>query len=84
MLDQPTATASIAVIDLCPNCETAMVFEDRDGLLACPNCGCLHEVPHVLSLDEWETLLISQPEPLDEAGWAQVLAYVDQLAREEV
>lgn len=83
MLDQPAVTTTIAVIDLCPNCETAAVFEDRDGILSCPNCGCPQEAPHGLSFDEWETLPTMQPEQLDEEGWTQLLAHVHQLNQAE-
>ena len=84
MLQPSTVPALITVTDQCPNCEVAVIFEDRGGLLVCPNCGCPHEVPYPPTLEDWAIVLTAPPEPLDEAGWTQLLAHVDQLDTREV
>jgi hypothetical protein len=66
----------------CLYCDTYEVPEDRDGLLSCPNCGypLMQDMPLI---EEWETLIADQDEPLDEAGWTHLLQLVDTTCGEE-
>ncbi len=66
----------VVTVTPCPYCGTHEEPEDRDGVISCPNCGypLTQEVPLI---DEWEMLIAHEVEPLDEAGWAHLLAQLD-------
>ncbi len=83
MLNPSTVVTPIGVRDHCPNCQTRVVCEDHDGWLACPDCGWPLTNFDLASLEDWSIDLTTQPDPLDEAGWAHLLATIDQLAVKE-
>lgn len=84
VFDSIPCTTSITVIEWCPQCETMVSLVDRDGLLACPNCGCPPDVSAGLTAEDWEQLLTAPAEPLAEATWQDLLTQVDQLGQEVV
>ncbi len=73
-----TEPRSVAVtVAPCPYCGTHEQPEDRDGVSSCPNCGypLTQEIPLI---DEWKVLIAHEVEPLDESGWAHLLAQVEE------
>ena len=73
-----TVTVQVLADRPCPYCGTHETPEDRDGVWSCPNCGypLTQDVPLI---EEWETLISDQAEPLDEAGWAHLLQQAECL-----
>ena len=84
VFDSTTRITSMTVSEWCAQCETMVLLIDRDGLLACPNCGCPPDVSAGLTAEDWEQLLTAPAEPLAEAAWQDLLTQVDQLGQEVV
>ena len=66
----------VVTVAPCPYCGTHEQPEDRDGVSSCPNCG-YPLTPDALSVEEWEMLIADQSGPLDESGWAHLLAQAE-------
>ena len=66
----------VITVTPCPYCGTHEQPEDRDGVISCPNCGypLAQEIPLI---DEWEVLIADPADPLDEVGWAHLLAQAE-------
>jgi hypothetical protein len=74
-----TDPRSVAItIEPCPYCGTHETPEDRDGVISCVNCGYPFG-QDVLLIEEWETLITDQAEPLDETGWMHLLQQAECL-----
>jgi hypothetical protein len=58
----------------CPYCGTYHLPEDWEGVDTCPDCGYSDR----LVIDENTLSISSEPDPLDEASWLQLLKRVDQ------
>jgi len=80
---EATDPRSVAVtVAPCPYCGTHEQPEDRDGVISCVNCG-YPLGQDVLLMEEWETLITDQADPLDEASWTHLLQQVEATAGRE-